>query len=204
MKVLLLYFIFFLVFLSASCSQSTQIQNRIDKLIHQNKKDNALAIREIEIIDTVLTKEIIKFISEQRLKDTLFSKGYGHIVVSISPPDEYNPYNKRIIRSYYINTNFSRLKDQKKEEKAYLAYPSYYTFVENMLVFIKTPDIDTTFPPNFKEKDMQRLRKIQSLFLKPTEKVTFFSLSGEELYTDKNFSIDYQRFHNGKYILELV
>ena len=88
----------------------------------------------------------------------------------------------------------------KRDKKAYLFYPDFYSFVDGRLVFIKIHILNDMIWRALTEKSMRKLRKIQNRFLEKTKRMTTYDMEGKKIFTDKHFRIDYFKPHGGKYI----
>lgn len=159
------------------------------------KEIHHLAIQQVTLQDTILIKEIRVLMEEEKNTSEMFKKGYGFVQVM---PD--HDLEENILRSYYIDIDYTALKTRDREPKYYLAYPDNYAFLDGRLVFIYLRMTDGMICKRFTKRSMARLRKIQNRHLEKTKKVTAYDMDGNPVFTDRHFRIDYSKLHGGRYI----
>ncbi|WP_162055292.1 hypothetical protein [Pontibacter pamirensis] len=171
-----------------------------------SQKKEAVAIQYITIKDTFLVKEVEKLIQEEvnREVDTtstdkvfienFFKKGLGYIKIFV----EGNLKGDTTAR-YYIDTSLMSI----REDAADNVYPSFYTYIGSRLVLVYLPVLESVAELNFSEKSKKKLRKKVDVFLEKPQDMTVYNMDGSVAFRDKNFRIDYFRFHSGKYIYVL-
>ena len=178
---------------SRAQSSATEIVAEDCAIPWKNRKK--IAIQEVAIRDTLLIREINTMIREETEQSEMFKKGLGYIYVI---PD-YD-LDENIVRSYYINVDYTGLRSMKEDSLAYLAYPDFYSFVAGRLIFIKLQMLDGMLCVGFTNRSMRNIRKIQDRFLEKEKSVDVYDSQGQKIFTDKHFRIDYFKLHGGKYI----
>lgn len=171
-----------------------------------SQKNKSVEIQYIALQDTFLVKEIEKLIQEEvnRVMDTavtnelitenFFKKGLGYV-------DLYIEGNLKgdTLAKYYIVPSLMSIREDAADE----AYAPFYTYISGRLVLVHMPLLKKAAALNFSGKSKKMLRKRVDAFLEKPQDVTVYGMDGSVAFRDKNFRIDYFRFHGGKYIYML-
>ncbi len=151
-------------------------------------------IQYLDLKDKFVIKEIEKLIKDEiNSNDTsqFFKKGLGYIKLNI-----YNYSDRDTIIKYYLTPSLEGLKKEDTDNK----YPLFYTYVSKRIVLIYLNVLLEFADYKLAEKSKRRIRKKIEPFLEKTRKMTFYDIEGKKTFTDKNFRIDYIKFHAGRYI----
>lgn len=158
----------------------------------QEKPDNK--IQYLVLKDKFLIKEIKKLIVDEinsNDSNQFFKKGLGYVRLNV-----YNYSHNDTLIKYYITPTMTSFKKDDNDD----LYPLFYTYINERIVLIYLNVVNEFSIFNLSKKSKTRFRKKVEIFLPETKKMTFYDMEGKKTFTDKNFRIDYFKFHGGKYI----